>query len=150
MVRRCRKLYTINELMKNIFKNKYVKYISLFLLFVFILYVLIVTDNLVTIINFFKSYGFYMHIAVVFMCFSLLLYFIINLYTLHKCVMLHNKGEKLNISAVIPDFYNRYLKKMSNYSTDIEIVKYLKRNYYTQAIIYAIMFASTLNLLFLN
>ena len=39
---------------------------------------------------------------------------------------------------------------MSNYSTDIEIVKYLKRNYYTQAIIYAIMFASTLNLLFLN
>ena len=64
--------------------------------------------------------------------------------------MLHNKGEKLNISAVIPDFYNRYLKKMSNYSTDIEIVKYLKRNYYTQAIIYAIMFASTLNLLFLN
>ena len=139
-----------NNINNNKFYNRYVKLLSLILLLIFIIYILIVTDNLITVFNFFKIYRKYMHILLGFGSFLLLLHFIFNLYTLHKCVMLHNKGEKLNISAVLPDFYNRYLKKMSNYSTDIEIVKYLKRNYYTQAIIYAIMFASTLNLLFLN
>ena len=129
----------IKDIINNKFYNRYVKLLSLILLLIFIIYILIVTDNLITVFNFFKIYRKYMHILLGFGSFLLLLHFFINLYTLHKCVLLNNKSEKLKISPVLPDFYIKYLEQMYLFSSDKDVVKYLKRIYFVQAIIYAIV-----------
>lgn len=110
---------------------------------------MIVTNTLIPIINIFKTYRVYMHIILIFACFSLVVYFLISLYILNKCCILHNKGESINISAVLPKFIIAYLEKLQLYSTDREIVKYVKRMYYAQTVIYTIMFTWTFILIFL-
>lgn len=119
----------------------YLSVIVTFLLFILILYVFIVTNTLIPIINILKIYRVYMHILLIVACFSLVVYFLISLYILHKCSILYNKGENITISPVLPaDFIIDYLEKLKLYSTDREIVKYVKRMYYAQTVIYTIMF----------
>ena len=130
-------------------KNKYIKWISFILLFIFILYILIVTNNLITVINFCNNYRIYMHIWLIFASFVLILHFILNLYILHKFIIMNNKGEEITISPVFPNFIIEYLKDLKLYSKDAEVVKSVKLSYYVQIILYTIMFVWTIILLFL-
>ena len=130
-------------------KNKYIKWISFILLFIFILYILIVTNNLITVINFCNNYRIYMHIWLIFASFVLILHFILNLYILHKFIIMNNKGEEITISPVFPNFIIEYLKDLKLYSKEAEVVKSVKRSYYVQIILYTIMFVWTIILLFL-
>ena len=74
------------------------------------------------------------------MSFVLMLHFILNLYILHKFIIMNNKGEEITISPVFPNFIIEYLKDLKLYSKEAEVVKSVKRSYYVQIILYTIMF----------
>lgn len=96
-----------------------------------------------------KAYRIYMQIFLIVCCSLLIAYFIISLYILHKCTLLTNKGDKLNMSPVLPEFLKEYLEKLKLYSIEPEVVKYIKRNYYGQIVIYTLALIWTLSFLFL-
>lgn len=129
------------------FKNKYVKWISLILseifkgillilFFIFIFYILIVTN---TLINFTYSYKFLLPILLIFICSLLVIHFIISLYVLHIFINMNNKGEQINISAVLPNFIISYLEYLKLFSESLEVVKAIKNSYYRQIVLYTII-----------
>ena len=90
--------------------------------------------------NVIPNFFIYIKISFIILLILAIFYQILNLYILHKFIIMNNKGEEITISPVFPNFIIEYLKDLKLYSKDAEVVKSVKRSYYVQIILYTIMF----------
>lgn len=59
----------------------------------------------------------------------MVIYYIVSLYMLH-IFLAKDKGEKIHISTVLPDFFIKELQFLESFSKEKEFIKSLKSQYF--------------------
>ena len=101
--------------------------------------IILITDTLIPVFNFLNKY----RIFIFMYCFYWVIYFIVNIYLLHKFYNFNKKGENLTISKVFPDLLFNWIipvkwYQINQFSQSEADMKYVNKIYLIHLCIYSI------------